>query len=93
MDLASVPEPEPPAEKLAHLGQPSEHSPEQASVAEQALAGEVEPGVSHAEVAADTDNADGGDDAGAPGQEEPDGGNGQQEEVSRTGGARKAGTW
>lgn len=87
VDLASVPEPEPPAEKLAHLGQPSEQLPEQA------LAGEVEPGVSHAEVAADTDNADGGDDAGAPGQEDPDGGNGQQEEGSRTGGARKAGTW
>lgn len=106
VDLASVPEPEPPAEKLAHLGQTSEHSPEQASVGEEApaspaggdpseqtLAGEVEPGVSRADAAADTDNSDGEDDAGARGQENPDGGNGQQEEGSRTGGARKAGTW
>ncbi|WP_156801674.1 hypothetical protein [Corynebacterium mastitidis] len=106
VDLASVPEPEPPAEKLAHLGQPSEHSPEQASVGEEPpasppggdppehmLVGEADLGVSPADAAADTDNAEGVGDAGAREQGDPDGGNGQQEERPGTVGARKAGTW
>ncbi|MEK0372753.1 hypothetical protein [Corynebacterium mastitidis] len=75
------------------MGEEAPASPAGGDPSEQTLAGEVEPGVSRADAAADTDNSDGEDDAGARGQENPDGGNGQQEEGSRTGGARKAGTW